>query len=112
MTEYVAKIAFWLRAFDSVTIEAASDAEAIEKAKVAATTAMESTAFPEHIDTDERREGSSPTSTGSRRTAMSPSSRISRSTTTASTVRPPADPNHIRTHPKPGPAPGFRVLGD
>jgi len=57
MTEYVVKIAFWLRAFDSVTIEATSDAEAIEKAKVAATTAMESPAFPEHIDTDERREG-------------------------------------------------------
>ncbi len=57
MTEYVVKIAFWLRAFDSVTIEATSDAEAIEKARVAATAAMESTAFPEHIDTDERREG-------------------------------------------------------
>ena len=57
MTEYVVKIAFWLRAFDSVTIEATSDAEAVEKAKVAATAAMESTAFPEHIDTDERREG-------------------------------------------------------
>ncbi|MDD2875671.1 MAG: hypothetical protein PHT60_00415 [Acidiphilium sp.] len=56
MTEYVVKIAFWLRAFDSVNIEAASDAEAV-KAKVAATAAMESTAFPEHIDTDERREG-------------------------------------------------------
>ena len=57
MTEYVVKIAFWLRAFDSVTIEATSDAEAIEKAKVAATAAMGSTTFPEHIDTDERREG-------------------------------------------------------
>ena len=55
MTEYVVKIAFWLRAFDSVTIEATSDAEAVDKAKVAATAAMESTAFPEHIDTDERR---------------------------------------------------------
>lgn len=59
MTEYVVKIAFWLRAFDSVTIEAKSDVEAIEKAKVAATAAMESTAFPEDIDidTDERRAG-------------------------------------------------------
>ena len=46
MTEYVVKIAFWLRAFDSVTIEATSDAEAVEKAKVAATAAMESTALP------------------------------------------------------------------
>ena len=34
---------------------------------------------------------------------------MSSSTTTASTVRPSADPNHIRTHPKPGPAPGFRI---
>jgi hypothetical protein len=57
MTEYVVKIAFWLRAFDSVTLEAASDVEAIDKAKVAARTAMESVAHPEHIDTDERREG-------------------------------------------------------
>lgn len=57
MTEYIVKIAFWLRAFDSVAIEATSDTEAIEKAKVAATGAMESMAFPEHIDTDERREG-------------------------------------------------------
>jgi hypothetical protein len=57
MTEYIVKIAFWLRAFDSVNVEASTDAEAIEKAKVAARTAMESTAYPEHIDTDERREG-------------------------------------------------------
>ncbi|TAJ95567.1 MAG: hypothetical protein EPO10_18520 [Reyranella sp.] len=57
MTEYIVKIAFWLRAFDSVTLEAATDAEAIEKAKAAARTAMESIAHPEHIDTDERREG-------------------------------------------------------
>ena len=57
MTEYLVKIAFWLRAFDSVTIEATSDAEAVEKAKVAATAAIGSTTFPEHIDTDERREG-------------------------------------------------------
>ena len=52
MTEYIVKIAFWLRAFDSVNVEARTDAEAIEKAKVAARTAMESTAYPEHIDTD------------------------------------------------------------
>lgn len=57
MTEYIVKIAFWLRAFDSMTLEAASDTEAIEKAKAAARTAMESAAYPEHIDTDERREG-------------------------------------------------------
>ena len=40
MTEYVVKIGFWLRAYDSVTVEADADAEAIEKAKIAATTAM------------------------------------------------------------------------
>ena len=57
MTEYVVKVAFWLRAFDSVTVEADADAEAIEKAKVAATAAMASTAHPEHVDFDERREG-------------------------------------------------------
>ena len=57
MTEYIVKIAFWLRAFDSVTLEAATDAEAIEKAKASARIAMESIAYPEHIDTDERREG-------------------------------------------------------
>ena len=57
MTEYVVKIAFWLRAFDSVTLDAVTDAEAIEKAKAAARTAMDSTAHPEHIDIGERREG-------------------------------------------------------
>lgn len=57
MTEYVVKIGFWLRAFDSVTVEADGDTEAIEKAKVAATAAMASTTHPEHVDFDERREG-------------------------------------------------------
>ena len=31
MTEYVVKIGFWLRAYDSVTVEADADAEAIRK---------------------------------------------------------------------------------
>jgi len=57
MTEYIVKVAFWLRAFDSVTLEAATDAEAIEKARASARIAIESIAYPEHIDTDERREG-------------------------------------------------------
>lgn len=57
MTEYVVKIGFWLRAYDSVTVEADADAEAIEKAKIAATTAMTSIAHPEHVEFDERREG-------------------------------------------------------
>ena len=57
MTEYVVKLAFWLRAWDSVTIEAEADAEAIDKAKAAAKRAMESHVIPESIDTDRRREG-------------------------------------------------------
>jgi hypothetical protein len=57
MTEYLVKVGFWLRAYDTVTIEAASDAEAIEKAKAAAKAAMDSRAYPEAIDTDERRHG-------------------------------------------------------
>ena len=57
MTEYLVKVGFWLRAYDSVTVEAATDADAIEKAKTAATTAMQSRAYPEAIDTDERRQG-------------------------------------------------------
>ncbi len=57
MTEYVVKLAFWLRAWDSVTIEAEADAEAIDKAKAAAKRAMESRVMPESINTDRRREG-------------------------------------------------------
>lgn len=57
MTEYVVKIGFWLRAYDSLAVEAASDAEAIEKAKAAAAIAMESAACPEHVEIEGRREG-------------------------------------------------------
>ena len=57
MTEYSVKLGFGLRAYDSITIEANSDAAAIEAAKVAAKRAMESASQPEHIDTDDRREG-------------------------------------------------------
>ncbi len=57
MTEYIVKIGFWLRAYDGFTVEAISDAEAIEKAKRAAKAAMESVGHPEHIDIEERREG-------------------------------------------------------
>jgi hypothetical protein len=57
MTEYIVKIGFWLRAYDGFTVEADSDADAIEKAKAAAKVAMESCAHPEHIDFEERREG-------------------------------------------------------
>ena len=57
MSEYIVKIGFWLRAYDGFTVEAESDADAIEQAKAAAKTAMESRAYPEHIDIEERREG-------------------------------------------------------
>jgi hypothetical protein len=57
MTEYTVKIGFWLRAYDSFTVEADSDADGIEKAKAAAKTEIESSAHPEHIDIKERREG-------------------------------------------------------
>lgn len=57
MTDYRVKIGFWLRAYDGFDIEAGSDAEAIEKAKVAAKAAMDSAGHPDHIDFDERREG-------------------------------------------------------
>src|SRR5580700_9533579 len=57
VTEYMVKLAFWLRAWDSVTIEADADSEAIDKAKVAAKRAMESRVIPESIETDRRREG-------------------------------------------------------
>lgn len=57
MTEYIVKIGFWLRAYEGFTVEADSDAEAIEKAKAAAVIAMESVAQPDHVEIEERREG-------------------------------------------------------
>lgn len=57
MRENIVKIGFWLRAYDGFTVEADSDVQAIEKAKAAAKAAMESGVHPEHIDTEERREG-------------------------------------------------------
>jgi hypothetical protein len=57
MTEYTVKIAFWLRAYDGFIVEAESDAEAIDKAKAIAKTAMASGAHPEHVEIEERREG-------------------------------------------------------
>src|SRR6266853_2656602 len=57
MSEYIIKIGFWLHAYDGFTVEADSDSDAIEKAKAAAGTAMESAAHPEHIEIGERREG-------------------------------------------------------
>ncbi|MBN9056400.1 MAG: hypothetical protein J0H80_22130 [Rhizobiales bacterium] len=57
MTQYKGKIGFWLSAYDGFALEADSDAEAIEKAKAAATVAMEASDQPEHIEIDQRREG-------------------------------------------------------
>jgi hypothetical protein len=57
VTQYIVKIAFWLRAYDGLTVEAETDAEAIEKAKTAATAMMGLATHPEHIDIEERREG-------------------------------------------------------
>jgi hypothetical protein len=50
-SEYIVKIGFWLRAYDGFRVEADNDAEAIKKAK----TAMESGAYSEDIDIEERR---------------------------------------------------------
>ena len=57
MSEFTIKIAFWLRAYDSFTVDAKDDAEAIAVAKAAAKRAMESGASPEYIDIEKRREG-------------------------------------------------------
>ncbi|WP_234729630.1 hypothetical protein [Acidocella facilis] len=57
MAEYIAKVYFWLCCSDTLSIEAGSDADAIEKAKHEAISAMESHACPDFIDYDERREG-------------------------------------------------------
>jgi hypothetical protein len=57
MSQYIVKIGFWLRAYDSFAVEADSDTDAIEQAKASARTAMESAAYPEHIEIGERREG-------------------------------------------------------
>ena len=57
MTEYCVKIGFWLRAYDGFTIEAASDEEAVMKAKSAALEAMQSHREPEHVAYEDRREG-------------------------------------------------------
>ncbi len=57
MTGYLVKVGFWLRAYDSVTIQAGTAGEAIGKAKAAARILMQSRAYPEAIDADERRQG-------------------------------------------------------
>ena len=74
MAEYIVKIGFWLRAYDSFTVEADSDAEAIGKAKAAAKTAIESRAHPEHTSISRNGgKASSSSSTASHRMAATPS---------------------------------------
>lgn len=57
MTEYVVKLRFWLRCWDSMHIEADSDEDAIRLAAVVAQEMMQSANFPESIEADERRGG-------------------------------------------------------
>ncbi|MBB2199902.1 hypothetical protein HLH44_21190 [Gluconacetobacter sp. 1c LMG 22058] len=57
MAEYRVKIGFWLRAYDSFTIDASTPDEAIDIARREALQAIESTEKPEHVETDARREG-------------------------------------------------------
>jgi hypothetical protein len=57
MKKYVVKLRFWLRAFDSTVISAATDAEAFHLAKAAACHMMHWHGHPEEIDMEGRREG-------------------------------------------------------
>lgn len=57
MIDYIVKLRFWLRAYDSTEISAATDAEAFHLAKAAAHRMMAWTSQPEEIDIEERREG-------------------------------------------------------
>jgi hypothetical protein len=47
MAEYEVKVAYWVRGYESVAVQAESDAEAIEKAKAAALGVMEHETTPE-----------------------------------------------------------------
>ncbi|MEX0408727.1 hypothetical protein ABGN05_24080 [Aquibium sp. LZ166] len=57
MTKYVVKLRFWLRCWDSMTIDAGSDADAIAMAPQVARELMLATGFPESVEADERRDG-------------------------------------------------------
>lgn len=57
MTEYAMTVSFWLRAYDSMVIRAATDVEAFHLATAAARRMMRATAQPVEIDLEDRREG-------------------------------------------------------
>lgn len=57
MTNYTVKLRFWLRAYDSTEISAATDTEALYLARAAARHMMAQTGQPEEIDMEERHEG-------------------------------------------------------
>jgi len=57
MNEYQVKIGFWVRAYDTVVVEADTDQEAIEHAKARARVAIENGGQPDSIDLEDRREG-------------------------------------------------------
>jgi hypothetical protein len=57
MTTYTIKIGFWVRAYDSFTVDAESDAAAIAQAKPQAKAAMEMYSKPEYVEYEDRREG-------------------------------------------------------
>lgn len=57
MREYIVKLRFWLRAYDSTVISAATDTEALYLARAAARHLMAQTGQPEEIDMEERHEG-------------------------------------------------------
>ncbi len=56
-TEYLVKVRFWLRAYDCVTVYAASDEKALERARLAAADLMTWGYQPDEVEIDERREG-------------------------------------------------------
>lgn len=57
MTEYIVKLRFWLRCWDSMTIDVETDVEAIDMARQVGAEMMQSAGFPESFEADERREG-------------------------------------------------------
>lgn len=57
MNEYQVKIGFWVRAYDTVVVEADTDQEAIERAKARARVAIESGGQPGSFELEDRREG-------------------------------------------------------